>query len=169
MTRKTTTAILALALGLGAPAFAQEGGAAVDPAQIEGQGAGVAETLSQYGYDIDPSILTDDQRQRFDGLAVAGTGDNDGEDDMRRRIDEILVMDAGTATYVSEEMRSMMDNPTELQANAEALLNEYGMSDVDVSGLTTEQLAQLWFLQESGDDSSDGDVRMRIEEILGQS
>ena len=43
------------------------------------------------------------------------------------------------------------------------------MSDVDVSGLTTEQLAQLWFLQERGDESSDDDVRLRIEEILGQS
>jgi hypothetical protein len=161
MTRTISTAILALALGLGAPAIAQE---ATD-SQLP---PGLSDSLTQYGYDLDPSLLTEDQRQRFTELGVLNSGSGD-EEEVRSRIDEILVMDAGTATYVSQEMRAMMENPTELQANAEALFSRYGMSDVDVSGLTTEQLAQLWFLQERGAESSDDDVRLRIEEILGQS
>jgi hypothetical protein len=161
MTRTLGTAILALALGFSAPAIAQENTETQLP-------PGLSDSLTQYGYDLDPSLLTEDQLQRFSEAGVLDSGSGD-EEEVRSRIDEILVMDAGTATYVSDEMRAMMDSPTELQANAEALFSKYGMSDVDVSGLTTEQLAQLWFLQERGDETSDDDIRLRIEEILGQS
>jgi hypothetical protein len=162
MNRTISTAIIALALGLSAPAFAQE--TSTDSQLPEG----LSDSLTQYGYEVDPSLLTEQQRERFTELGVVNSGSDD-EEEMRSRIDEILVMDAGTATYVSQEMRAMMDNPTELQANAESLFSKFGMTDVDVSGLTTEQLAQLWFLQERGEESSDDDVRLRIEEILGQS
>lgn len=158
MTRTISTAILALALGFSTPVLAQQ--TEVSP-QIQ-------DTLTQYGYDVDPSLLTDEQIEGFESLAVQGTGDNEGDEQMRRRIDQILVMDAGTSTFVSEEMRAMMDNPTELEANAENILSRAGMTDVDVSALSTEQLAQLWFLQEA-DAGDDTDLRQRVEEILGAS
>ena len=84
---------------------------------------GLSDSLTQYGYEVDPSLLTEQQRERFTELGVVNSGSDD-EEEMRSRIDEILVMDAGTATYVSQEMRAMMDNPTELQANAEVAVQQ---------------------------------------------
>jgi hypothetical protein len=158
MTRTIGTAILALALGFGAPALAQDSQLATE----------AQNTLTQYGYDVDASLLTDEQLAQFQTeFSAENTYDN--EADARARIDEILVMDAGTSTYVSEEMRAMFDNPTELEANARELLDSAGFTDVDVSGLTTEQLAQLWFLKERDGDNNETDARNRIQTILDES
>jgi hypothetical protein len=154
MNRTIGTAILALALGLGAPAMAQD-----DERMLN-----TRTTLEQYGYDLDPTLLTDDQLTRFEELSASGSTANEIE--ARQRIDEILVMDAGTSTFVSEEMRAMFDNPTELEANARQLLARAGATDVDVSTLSFEQLAQLWFINEHGTDYSDADLTSRVQAVL---
>jgi hypothetical protein len=154
MNRTIGTAILALALGLGAPAVAQDDERMLD----------TRTTLEQYGYDLDPALLSEDQLASFEEMNAAPGSSSDVE--ARQRIDEILVRDAGTSTFVSEETRAMFDNPTELETNARALLARVGTPDVDVSTLSVEQLAQLWFINEHGTEYTDGDLAARVQAVL---
>lgn len=161
MNRMIGTAILALALGMGGSVLAQD-----DQLRINAQ-----TTLTQYGYDVDPSLLTQDQLARFQTEFGAGTEVAD-EAQARQRIDQILYMDAGTATFVSEEMQALFADPAypELRSNARTLLSEVGRDPDLAETLTIDQLAQMWFLQE-GDSvaSRPADLADRIQVILGDS
>jgi hypothetical protein len=159
MTRTISTALLALALGLGTPALAQDSQLATE----------AQNTLDRYEYEVDATMLSEEQLAQFQTY-FGGDGVGDDPAQARQRIDEILMMDAGTATFISADMQAMFDNPTELEANARSLLDSAGFSEVDVSGLTNAQLAQLWFLKDDNS-STDGDntVRLRVESILDES
>ena len=157
MKRTLNTALFALAIGLGAPAIAQD-----SQLEIEAQNV-----LEEFGYEgVDASMLSELQLAEFQTFQ---TQNIENPADAQQRIDRILVMDAGTSTYVSEEMRAMFDDTTVLEQNARDLLNSAGYSEVDVSGLTNEQLAQLWFLQERDEDNNPGDLANRIQAILDES
>jgi hypothetical protein len=158
MTRTISTAILALALGLGTPALAQDSQLAIQ----------AQNTLDQYGYEVDASLLSQEQLAQFQTF-FGGDEQPTNEAGARQRIDEILVMDAGTSTYVSEEMRAMFEDTTILEENARQLLDAAGYAEVDVSGLTNEQLAQLWFLQERDENNNPADLSNRIQAILDES
>jgi hypothetical protein len=156
MIRTLSSALVALSLGFAAPAFAQDSQLAAEAQNI----------LDQYGYEVDATQLSEQQLAEFQTFASQDVTDQAAAE---QRIDQILVMDAGTSIFVSEEMRAMFDNPTELEQNARQLLDTAGYSEVDVSGLTTEQLAQLWFLQGSDESGTQADLVDRIQVILGES
>ena len=137
MIRTLSTALVALTLGFGGMAAAQS--------QLEIQ---AQNTLDRYGYEgVDVGALSTEQLALFQTY-FAGEEQFDNDVGARNRIDEILMMDEGTSVYISPDMRAMLDDPTVLEQNARALLDQAGYEDVDVSTLTTEQLAQLWFVQE---------------------
>jgi hypothetical protein len=156
MTRTLSTALLALTLGLGAPAIAQDSQLAIEAQNV----------LDEYGYEVDANLLTQRQLAEFQTFQ---TQQVENPADAQQRIDQILVMNAGTSTYVSEEMRAMFDDMTALEQNAQQLLASAGYPEVDVSGLTNEQLAQLWFLRERDEDSNPGDLTDRVQAILDES
>jgi hypothetical protein len=158
MTRTISTAVLALALGFGTPALAQDSQLATE----------AQNTLDRFEYQVDASMLSEEQLAQFQTYF---NGDGVGDDPAlaRQRIDEILMMDAGTSTFISADMQAMFDNPTELEANARTLLDRAGYSEVDVSGLTNAQLAQLWFLQDENSSTNDQDMRLRVGTILDES
>jgi 3-methyladenine DNA glycosylase Mpg len=158
MTRTLSTAILALALGLGTPVFAQDS-----------QLATLAQnTLEEHGYEVDASILTPEQLAEFQTYFGA---DDELSDPAaaRQRIDEILVMDAGTSTYVSEDMRALFADTTMLEETARDVLNRAGHPEVDVSGLTNEQLARIYFLQERDVVNDPAELENAIQAILDES
>ena len=156
MTRTLSTALLALALGLGTPAIAQDSQLAVEAQNV----------LDEYGYELDASLLSQEQLAEFQTFQAQQV---ENPADAQQRIDQILVMDAGTSTYVSEEMRAMFDDMTALEQNARELLSSAGYAEVDVSGLTTAQLAQLWFLKERDENNNPGDLADRVQAILDES
>jgi hypothetical protein len=157
MTRVISTALFALALGFGAPAIAQD-----SQLEIEAQNV-----LAEFGYEgVDASMLSQEQLAEFQTFQ---TQNIENPADAQQRIDQILVMEAGTSTYVSDEMRAMFDDTTALEQNARQLLDSAGYSEVDVSGLTNEQLAQLWFLQERDEDNNPAELSNRIQVILDES
>lgn len=158
MTRTLSTALLALALGFGAPALAQEDAQLRQSAEA---------TLNEYGYSgVNVDALTSEQLAEFQTLEQQ---DVDNPADAQRRIDEILVMDSGSAMFVSEEMRALMEEPEypELRRNARTILGEAGYDAAIADGLSVEQLAQLWFLQERDSDENDpAMIENRIQSIL---
>jgi hypothetical protein len=156
MTRTLSTALLALTLGLGTPAIAQDSQLAIQAQNV----------LDEYGYEVDANLLTQRQLAEFQTFQ---TQQVENPADAQQRIDQILVMDAGTSTYVSEEMRAMFDDMTALEQNAQELLASAGYAEVDVSGLTNEQLAQLWFLKERGEHNNPADLMDRVQVILDES
>jgi hypothetical protein len=158
MSRTISTALLALALGFGSPALAQDSQLATEAQNV----------LERFDYNVDASLLTEEQLAQFQTY-FNGDGLADNPAQARQRIDEILMMDAGTSTYISAEMQAMFDDPTELQKNAQMLLDRTGFTEVDVSGLTNAQLAQLWFLQDENSSTNDNDMRLRVETILDES
>jgi hypothetical protein len=157
MTRTLSASLLALALGLGTPALAQDSQLAI----------GAQNTLDRYGYDVDASLLSEEQLAQFQ--TFFGNEEPADEVAAQQRIDEILVMDAGTSTYVSEEMRAMFDDTTILEENARQLLDQAGYAEVDVSGLTNEQLARMWFLTERDVDNNRAELENSIQAILDES
>jgi hypothetical protein len=159
MNRTISTALLALALGFGTPALAQDSQLVAEADSI----------LQEYGYEgVNADMFSTEQLAQFQTYFGA---ENEFENpaEARQRIDEILMMDAGTSTFVSAEMRAMFDDPTELEANARELLEQAGRTDVDVSGLTTEQLAQFWFLRERDEENNPAQLTDRIQAILDES
>lgn len=138
MNRMLSTALLALTLGFGGIAAAQDG-------QLE---IGAQNTLERYGYEgVNVDMLSTEQLALFETY-FAGEGQLDSEVSARNRIDEILMMEEGTSAYISPDMRAMFDDATALEQNARTLLDRAGYESVDVGTLTTQQLAQLWFVQE---------------------
>jgi hypothetical protein len=159
MNRTINTAILALALGIGTPALAQDSQLATE----------AQNTLDRFEYEVDATMLSEEQLAQFQTY-FGGDGLGDDPAQARQRIDEILMMDAGTATYISPDMQSMFEDPTVLQENARTLLDRAGFAEVDVSGLTNAQLAQLWFLRDDNSSTNDDNtVRLRVETILDES
>jgi hypothetical protein len=159
MNRTISTALLALALGFGTPALAQDSQLVAEADSI----------LQEYGYEgVNADMFSTEQLAQFQTYFGA---ENEFENpaEARQRIDEILMMDAGTSTFISAEMRAMFDDPTELEANARELLEQAGRTDVDVSGLTTEQLAQFWFLRERDEENNPAQLTDRIQAILDES
>jgi hypothetical protein len=158
MTRTLSAALLALTMGLGAPASAQD-------SQLV---ASAQNTLDQYGYDVDASLLSLEQVAEFQTY-FGGADEPANPAAARQRIDQILVRDAATATYVSEDMRALFDDTTMLEQTARQMLDEAGYAEVDVSGLTNAQLARIYFLQEDSVDNNPADLRDSIQAILDES
>lgn len=157
MKRLMGTAALALTLGLGAPAVAQDSQLA---AQVEN-------FLMEHGYtEVNASMLTTEQLAQLQGLEERDVPDSQVEGS----IDEILVMDAGTSMYVSEEMRAMMDEDgsAALIRNAREILAEAGHDPALADQLSTEQLAQIWFLREREDSDNPATLESRLDAILNQ-
>lgn len=158
MKRFMGPALLALTLGFGAPAAAQD-------AQLQEQAGRV---LAQHGYGaVDTSMLTVDQLARLQTLEAQ---DLTSEGAIRQEIDQILLMDVGTATFVSEEMQALFAEPqSELRENARELLSEAGYDPALADGLELPQLAELWFLQEQPEINQPAVLQDRIQVILGDS
>ena len=141
MIRTLSTALFALSLGFGGMAVAQD-------SQLE---IGAQNTLERYGYEgVNVEMLSTEQLALFETY-FAGDPDFDTEIGARNRIDEILMMEEATSTYISPDMQAMFDDTTALEENARTLLDRAGFEEVDVGTLTTQQLAQLWFVQERDD------------------
>jgi hypothetical protein len=140
MTRTLSTALVALTLGFGGMAVAQD-------SQLQ---IGAQNTLERYGYEgVNVEMLSTEQLALFQ--TYFGSDPDLGEVGARHRIDEILMMEEGTTTYISPDMQAMFDDTSQLELNARTLLDLGGFEEVDVSTLTTQQLAQLWFVQERSD------------------
>jgi hypothetical protein len=161
MPRTLSTAVLALALGFGTPTLAQDNPQLAASAQT---------TLDQYGYEVDASLLSLEQLAEFPTYfegdeAITGTAQ------AQQRIDEILMMDAGTSTYVSENMRALFEDTTMLEQTARNILDQAGpaYAEVDVSGLTNEQLTRIYFLQERDVMNSQAELENALQAILEES
>jgi hypothetical protein len=156
MTRTLGTALVALTLGFAPPAIAQDSQLAIEAQNL----------LDEYGYEVDATLLDTEQLAEFQTFQ---TQDVENPAEARQRIDRILVMDAGTATFVSDGMQAMFEESTALEDNARQLLDRAGFDEVDVSGLTNAQLARMWFLQER--DGADGRAGLenRIQAILDET
>jgi hypothetical protein len=138
MTRRLSTALLALTLGFGTPAFAQDNPQLTTMAQ---------NVLEEYGYEVDASVLSLQQLAEFQ--TYFGAAEDFGSDTRaRNRIDEILMLDEGTVTFVSPDTATMMENRSGLEQNAREILDEAGFEEVAVNDLSQVQLAQLWLVRE---------------------
>jgi hypothetical protein len=161
MTRTLPTALLALALGFGTPALAQDNPQLTASAQT---------TLDQYGYDLDASLLSLEQLAEFQTY-FGGNNEITNPAEAQQRIDEILVREAGTSTYVSEDMRALFEDTTMMEQTARNVLDQAGpaFAEVDVSGLTNEQLARIYFLQENNVVNNPGELDDALQAILDDS
>ena len=156
MTRTLSTALVAVTLGLATPATAQDSQLAIEAQNL----------LDTYGYEVDARLLSTAQLAEFQTLQ---SQDVENPAEARQRIDRILVMDAGTSTYVSDEMQALFEDSTALEDNARQLLDSAGYGQVDVSGLTNEQLAQMWFLQERDGVDNRATLENWIQAILDET
>lgn len=156
MTRTLSTALVAVTLGLATPATAQDSQLAIEAQNL----------LDTYGYEVDARLLSTAQLAEFQTFQ---SQDVENPAEARQRIDRILVMDAGTSTYVSDEMQALFEDSTALEDNARRLLDSAGYGQVDVSGLTNEQLAQMWFLQERDGVDNRATLENWIQAILDET
>lgn len=142
MTRTLSTALLALALGFGTPALAQ------DNPQLAAMAQNV---LDEHGYDsVDATSLSLQQLAEFQTYFGA-TDDLNSVSGARNRIHEILMMDEASTAFVSPQMRTALEDRTGLEANARELLDDAGFEAVAVNDLSQVQLAQLWLVRERDD------------------
>lgn len=143
-----------------------------DPADVESQQLLIQaqRTLDQYGYaGLDAEMLSPLQ------IAELQTSFGDGtefstESEAQRRIDQILMMDAATATFVSEQMQALFADPAypELRQNARDLLSDAGYDPALAEALDVSQLSEMWFLQEDAAERPAG-LQNRIRVILDDS
>ena len=161
MTRTLSTALLALALGFGTPALAQ------DNPQLT---ASAQNTLERYGYEVDAELLSLEQLAEFQTY-FGGANEFTNDAAAQQRIDEILSMEAGTYTYMSEDMRTLFEDTTMMEQTARDVLNQAGPSyaEVDVSGLTNEQLARIYFLKERDVVNNQAELENALQAILDES
>ena len=161
MTRTLSTALLALALGFGTPATAQ------DNLQLT---AMAQDVLDRYDYEVDADLLSLEQLAEFQTY-FAGEDEVVGQTEAQNRIDEILSMDAGTYTYISEDMRTLFEDTTMMEQTAQDVLQQAGpdYAEVDVSGLTNEQLARIYFLKERDVVNNPTELENALQAILDES
>jgi 3-methyladenine DNA glycosylase Mpg len=161
MTRTLSTALLALVLGFGTPAIAQDNPQLTTLAQ---------NTLEQYGYEVDADMLSLEQLAEFQAY-FGSENELTSPASAQQRIDEILSMEAGTYTYVSEDMRALFEDTTMMEQTAQDVLQQAGPSyaEVDVSGLTNEQLARIYFLKERDVVNDPAELENALQAILDES
>lgn len=154
MTRmKIGTALLALTLAMG--------GTAATSQAYDSLRASADQLLNEYGFEMDPMLLSDEQITQLQALE----GDLEGlsQADARTRIEGVLMSDETTAGY--------QDDPSgeaawsSLRASADQLLNEYGF-DISAALLSGEQLAEFRRLDGELEELSQAEAKTRIEGVL---
>lgn len=156
MTRTLSTALLALTISLGAGL----GAATAQDSQLR---ASAGNTLDHYGFtEVDPTLLSDDQLVMFNNF---DSQDFVNDAEASARIDQILLMNAVTAPYVSDEMTVIMqeEGQPQLRNNARTLLERAGYDPAIAEQMTVQQLAEMWFIDDTIDDE---ELRRRVQVLL---
>lgn len=146
MTRTLSSAFLALSLGFGGAAFAQDSQLAIE----------AQNTLDRYGYvGVDASTLTEAQLAEFQAY-FGGSDDFTDDAAARQRIDLILASDAEADGVLSQQ----------LLIQAQQTLDSYGYSAIDAEMLSASQIAEIQTSFAGEEFATEDEARNRLEQIL---